>query len=82
MKFLLTCLFLAIVGLATDGLAVTIFEDGGTTDFAGADPTGAVVRDSPAGDPTAYRIRGAMIALRRSQADLIYVEQLGGEGAR
>lgn len=37
---------------------------------------------SPAGDPTAYRIRGAMIALRRSQADLIYVELLAGEGPR
>lgn len=30
---------------------------------------------SPAGDPTAYRIRGAMIALRRSQAELIHVER-------
>jgi DtxR family transcriptional regulator, Mn-dependent transcriptional regulator len=28
---------------------------------------------SAGGDPTAYRIRGAMIALRRDQADLIYV---------
>jgi DtxR family Mn-dependent transcriptional regulator len=37
---------------------------------------------SPAGDPTAYRIRGAMIALRRSQADLIYVEPFGGESAQ
>jgi len=30
---------------------------------------------SPSGDPTAYRIRGAMIALRREQADLIHVER-------
>ena len=30
---------------------------------------------SPSGDPTAYRIRGAMIALRREQADLIQVER-------
>ena len=37
---------------------------------------------SPAGDPTAYRIRGAMIALRRAQADLIHVEPLTAEGAR
>jgi len=37
---------------------------------------------SPAGDPTAYRIRGAMIALRRSQADLVYIEPLAAEGAR
>jgi DtxR family transcriptional regulator, Mn-dependent transcriptional regulator len=29
--------------------------------------------ESAAGDPVAYRIRGAMIALRRDQADLIYV---------
>jgi Fe2+ transport system protein FeoA len=36
---------------------------------------------SPAGDPTAYRIRGAMIALRRSQADLVQVEPLSTEGA-
>jgi DtxR family Mn-dependent transcriptional regulator len=28
---------------------------------------------SPGGDPTAYRIRDALIALRREQADLIYV---------
>ncbi len=28
---------------------------------------------SPGGDPTAYRIRGALIALRRDQADLIHV---------
>jgi Fe2+ transport system protein FeoA len=26
------------------------------------------------GDPTAYRIRGALIALRRDQAGLIFVE--------
>ena len=29
---------------------------------------------SPGGDPTAYRIRGALIALRRGQAGLIQVE--------
>jgi Fe2+ transport system protein FeoA len=29
---------------------------------------------SPMGDPTAYRIRGALIALRRDQAGLIVVE--------
>jgi len=57
MKFLLTCLLLAIVGLPTDGLAVTIFEDGSETDFAGTDPTGAIVRDSPIGDPTTVNLR-------------------------
>jgi DtxR family Mn-dependent transcriptional regulator len=30
---------------------------------------------SPSGDPTAYRIRGAVIALRRAQADLVHVER-------
>lgn len=30
---------------------------------------------SPSGDPTAYRIRGALIALRREQADFIQVEK-------
>lgn len=29
---------------------------------------------SPTGDPTAYRIRGALIALRRSQAEMVRVE--------
>jgi Fe2+ transport system protein FeoA len=29
---------------------------------------------SPAGDPVAYRIRGALIALRKQQADMIYLE--------
>jgi DtxR family Mn-dependent transcriptional regulator len=32
---------------------------------------------SLSGDPVAYRIRGAMIALRREQADLIYVRMQG-----
>ncbi|RMF58242.1 MAG: hypothetical protein D6748_09225 [Calditrichaeota bacterium] len=31
---------------------------------------------SAAGDPTAYRVRGAVIALRKDQADLIYVEKM------
>ncbi len=30
--------------------------------------------ESPAGDPVCYRIRGAMIALRRSDADQVIVE--------
>ena len=30
---------------------------------------------SPSGDPTAYRIRGALVALRRDQADWIQVER-------
>ena len=28
---------------------------------------------SPGGDPTAYRIRGAMIALRKEQANQIHI---------
>jgi DtxR family Mn-dependent transcriptional regulator len=31
---------------------------------------------SPSGDPTAYRIRGTQIALRREQSSLIYVTTL------
>lgn len=31
---------------------------------------------SPSGDPTAYRVRGSSIALRREQADYIHVEPL------
>jgi Fe2+ transport system protein FeoA len=37
---------------------------------------GTVIRAemiSPSGDPTAYRIRGALIGLRKEQADLIYI---------
>jgi DtxR family transcriptional regulator, Mn-dependent transcriptional regulator len=33
---------------------------------------------SPSGDPTAYRIRGAVIALRREQADLINITRQKG----
>jgi DtxR family Mn-dependent transcriptional regulator len=32
---------------------------------------------SPGGDPTAYLIRGALIALRQEQANLIYITHLG-----
>ncbi|MBI5957831.1 MAG: ferrous iron transport protein A [Chloroflexi bacterium] len=38
---------------------------------------GTVIRvemRSPLGDPVAYRVRGAMIALRREQAQLVYLE--------
>jgi Fe2+ transport system protein FeoA len=31
---------------------------------------------SPSGDPTAYRIRGALIALRREQAQGIRIEKM------
>ena len=36
---------------------------------------------SAAGDPVAYRIRGALIALRRRHAEWIVVEPVGGEAA-
>lgn len=32
-----------------------------------------VVRRGPSGDPTVYNIRGAMIALRKEEASLIFV---------
>ena len=31
---------------------------------------------SPSGDPTAYRVRGAVIALRRVQSELIYIDHI------
>ena len=34
---------------------------------------------SPSGDPTAYRIRDALIALRREQAELIRVQRMSDE---
>lgn len=34
---------------------------------------------SPSGDPTAYRVRGAAIALRREQADLIQIDPIPRE---
>jgi Fe2+ transport system protein FeoA len=33
-----------------------------------------VEMNSPSGDPTAYKVRGALIALREEQAKLIQVE--------
>ncbi|MDT3428643.1 ferrous iron transport protein A [Paenibacillus forsythiae] len=38
-----------------------------------------VVRRSPLGDPTAFRISNTMIALRREESSLIYGEPIGGE---
>lgn len=46
---------------------------------------GTVIRAelvSTGGDPVAYRIRGAMIALRNAQADLIHVQRQTGSAAR
>ncbi len=37
--------------------------------------------ESPGGDPVGYRIRGAVIALRREQANLIHVHRHGGTEA-
>lgn len=34
----------------------------------------AVIRKSPLGDPTAYRVRGAVIALRKEEAAQIEVQ--------
>ena len=45
---------------------------------------GTVIRAemiSPTGDPTAYRVRGALIALRAAQAQLIRVERLPNAAA-
>ena len=45
-------------------------------------PGTAVTREltSATGDPIAYRIRGALIALRRSQAEWIRVDRAGAAG--
>ena len=32
-----------------------------------------VIRKGPSGDPTVYKIRGAMIALREEEASFIYI---------
>ncbi|MBN7773436.1 FeoA family protein [Clostridium aminobutyricum] len=37
------------------------------------------IRKSPAGDPTAYEIRGAVIALRSEEASKIFVESIQAE---
>ncbi len=37
------------------------------------------VQKSPSGDPTAYQVRGAVIALRSDEASKILVEALTGE---
>lgn len=34
---------------------------------------------APSGDPSAYRVRGALIALRRSDAGQVYVTRADGE---
>lgn len=37
---------------------------------------------SPLGDPVAYRVRGALVALRRDQAKLILITDLSSERTR
>jgi DtxR family Mn-dependent transcriptional regulator len=36
--------------------------------------------DSPSGDPTAYRVRDALIALRKEQADMIRIKRITSDG--
>lgn len=38
-----------------------------------------VLRRSPLGDPTAFRVSNTTIALRREESSLIYGEIIGGE---
>lgn len=38
------------------------------------------LRKSPLGDPIAYEIRGAVIALRKEESDYIYVEKIDEGG--
>jgi hypothetical protein len=57
MKLLLPGLLLALLGLPSTAFGVIVFEDGGVTDYAGVEPTGAIVRDSLAGSPTTVNLR-------------------------
>jgi len=59
-----------ITSLTANGLMRRRLMDLGFTE--GAKVT--VIRKSPIGDPTAYRIRGAVIALRKEEAALIEVQ--------
>jgi len=59
-----------ITSLTANGLMRRRLMDLGFTE--GAKVT--VIRKSPLGDPTAYRIRGAVIALRKEEAALIEVQ--------
>jgi DtxR family Mn-dependent transcriptional regulator len=66
-----------VVALRSRGLARRRLLDLGVT-------PGAVVErafTSPFGEPTAYRVRGALIALRAEQADQIEIEPLDRAGA-
>ena len=47
-----------------------------------ADTTMIPELTSAAGDPVAYRIRGALIALRRAQAGLVWIEPPNGAAAQ
>lgn len=40
-----------------------------------------VLRRSPLGDPTAFRVSNTTIALRREESALIYGELIGGDEA-
>jgi Fe2+ transport system protein FeoA len=39
----------------------------------------AAEMSSPMGDPVAYRVRGALVALRREQANLILIQPVSDE---
>ncbi len=59
---------------ACRGLTRRRFLDMGITSGAHIEP----VMENPFGEPTAYRVRGTLIALRREQSDMILVEAKGG----
>jgi Fe2+ transport system protein FeoA len=66
-----------VVALRSRGLTRRRLLDLGVT-------PGAVIErafTSPFGEPTAYRVRGALIALRQEQADQIEIEPLGRAAA-
>ena len=51
-------------------------QDLGLTDGAGVE----YIMKSPLGEPRAYMIRGAVIALRKSETDSICIEKRGTDG--
>ncbi|MCL6634349.1 MAG: ferrous iron transport protein A [Peptococcaceae bacterium] len=59
-----------VVSLAADGMARSRLLDLGLVPGAAVE----MVRRSPSGDPAAFNIKGALIALRREDAERVTVE--------
>ncbi len=62
------------IGASCRGLTRRRFLDLGITPGVSIEP----VMESAFHDPTAYRVRGTLIALRREQADMVWIEKIEG----